>query len=90
MQTVLRIATTEIIHCPELSSYNFSVYKFRVANSYGFTHFTELYDDVNETPEYDLGTFTGTRFNGMMLGIGDPVPKDKFSCGGVFFDVELY
>jgi hypothetical protein len=25
-----------------------------------------------------------------MRGIGNPVPQDKFSCGGVYFNVHLY
>jgi hypothetical protein len=90
MQTILRIATTEIIPCPELSHYNFLVYKFRTANSYGVTHLVEIYDDLNGDPDFDLGSYRDHKFNGKMRGIGDPIPQDKFSCGGVYFNVELY
>ena len=90
MKTVLRIATVEIVQCPELSNYNYLVYKFRGVNSQGVSHLVEVYDDVHEYPEYQLGKYVDNRFVGVLYGCGDPVPEGKFNCGGVFFDVELY
>jgi hypothetical protein len=91
MKTILRIATIEVIPIEQGSCYNRQVYQLNRPNSFGITHIIEQYDDVSDDPDYLLGTLDP---NGKLIqefrGVGDPVPKGLFSCGGVTFDVELY
>lgn len=90
MKTILRIDTVDIIPCPELSVYNFTVYKFKRANEFGVTHLAEVYDDVSDTPDIILGVMENGKFVSKTLGYADKaIPENKFNCGGVSFDVEL-
>jgi len=93
MRTILRIATVDIEPCPELSDYNYSVYRFKQSNKYDVTHIVEIHDDVSEYPVYHLGVYEQDKFVHKMSGEGEShfhiIPKNKFTMGGVWFDVEL-
>jgi hypothetical protein len=97
MQTILRFATTDIFPAIALTVYNRVVYGLQPsvvrvfgAKNQNVTHLVERYDDVSETPEFQLGYYDNGLFVCVLSGQGDPVPNDKFTCGGVFFNVELY
>jgi len=90
MNNINRIATVDIEPCPEWSVYNYNVYRFKQSNKYAVTHIVEIYDDVSECPVYHLGVYENYRFVHKMSGEGESVPENKFSMGGVWFDVELF
>jgi len=90
MKTILRIATVDIEPCPELSVYNYSVYRFKQSNKYDVTHIVEIHDDIIDFPIYRLGVYENYRFVHKMSGEGESIPENKFTTGGVWFDVELF
>ena len=89
MDIVLKVATRELESGKEMSTYNHLCYKFKTANDFKFTHLYEVYDDVSESPDYRLGHLKEGKFVCVETGYGDSIPDDKFSCGGVYIEINL-
>lgn len=90
MQVVLKIEANEIVAVNELSYYNHAVYRLKKTNPYGVTHLVEIYDDVCDYPDYELGTLEDGKLKITMGGEGDPVPTEDLGCGGVWISITLH
>ena len=89
-EVILRIPTTSLKFNIDKTFYNHLFYDINdfFLNKLGVVHLLEKYDDVScNYAEYSLMDVNN---NVLLVGVGDPIPEDKFDCGGVFIEFELY
>jgi hypothetical protein len=90
-----KIAMNEIEHCPDLSYYNYVVWKFTNTQRTGFTHFVEIYNDVDNYPMYHFGKPETQKdgsvgFTVYMTGEGPGIDNKDIGWGGRFVTVDAF
>lgn len=86
MEVVLRIEYRDILKKEETSYYNHLLWKIK-ENKIGFTHIREIYDDVSDYPEYELGVLEEGKFKYILGGQGDPIDKNYLGFGGKYLEI---
>lgn len=90
MRTVFEIEAREIERVDYLTTYNHIMWKFKVPQKNGITHFYEDYDDVGLEPSYRFGAFINGYLETYFCGEGEAVPAEKIGYGGVWFRVHVF
>ena len=90
MNIYFEFEANEIEPVATMSHYNYAMWRMIRANKLGVTHFAEVYDDVSDTPAYELGVVVDGSFVSLLYGEGDPVPEGRIGCGGVFTKIQLF
>lgn len=88
MRNIVEFEANEIAHEPQLSVYNRAVYKLLKPTPV-WTHLVEKYDDVSETPDYQLGRYENGEFVVKAVGYGQEIPTEKLGFGGVWISITL-
>lgn len=91
MQIQYNIEMSEIEHCPELSRYNHTVWKFKHPSLIKCTHFHEMHDDVSSSAEYIFGNYEKNgEFTNHSGGIGNSVNIDYLGYSGIWINVWVH
>lgn len=93
MNVTFKIEANEITHCPELSHYNYIVWKF-TRETFAGLYLIEKYDDVSNDAEYEFCDLYvnssknhGKQVN--MTGVGDGINQRFIGVGGKFFEIDI-
>jgi hypothetical protein len=93
MNVTLKIEANELTHCPDLSHYNYIIWKF-TRPTFAGSYLIEKYDDVSDDPEYEFCDLYvnssknhGKQVN--MIGVGEGINQRFIGVGGIFFEIDL-
>lgn len=88
MRTIVEFEANEIVHDAKLSVYNRIVYQLLKPTD-KWTHLMEKYDDMSETPEFQLGRYENGEWMVKAGGYGEEIPHEKLGRGGVWFPITI-
>lgn len=74
----------------ESTYYNHIMWEVTRRNQLGITHIREVYDDVCDYPNYELGQLSDGKFYCKLTGEGEPVNENKIGYGGVYLKIDLH
>jgi hypothetical protein len=94
MEWVVRIEVCDLTPVEDMTYYNYVMWEVknngRDAIYSNITHIQEVYDDVCDQPDYNLGFLDDNgKFVIVYSGYGEPFPEKPISMGGIFTEIVL-